>query len=159
MNQQAEGSQNGSNDLPGDIPEGKQGDQNVIVEKGELSAEQMAEVESGRYYSTKKLADTLGYSHAWISALLQQGRIKGIKPLGGQWRIPESEYKRLTTEGVPPLPREPLKRQVTEIPVSPELQDKVAPDKERKAKEAEPGEKPLPWHGLDFSGLFGGKKE
>ena len=93
----------------------------VIVEKGDVSPEQMVEIEAGDFYTIKEIAEKLRYSYAWITYLVQDERIKGIKPVGGRWRIPKSEYQRLITEGIPPLPREEkAPPKVIEIPVSEE---------------------------------------
>ena len=93
----------------------------VMVEKGKVSPEQMAEIEAGGFYTIKEIAEKLRYSYAWITYLVQDGRIKGIKPVGGRWRIPRSEYQRLVTEGIPPLPREKeTPPRVIEIPIEEE---------------------------------------
>lgn len=89
----------------------------IKIERGQVSPEQMKEILSGAFVSVKQIADRLNYSSAWINGLCQQGRIKGIKPFGGRWRIPKSEYERIIREGIPPLPKEEEKPPVTEIEV------------------------------------------
>ena len=121
------------------------------VQKGLITPEQMEEIKAGDFFTIKQIAEKLRYSVAWITLLVQQGRIKGIKPVGGQWRIPKSEYIRITTEGVPPLPRETQKAPVNVLQVPEEKAAKVAPErKESKEK----GKSSFP---IDFSGLFGSK--
>ena len=130
-------------------PEPKVG--KVMIEKGEVSPEQQQEIETGEYFSLQQLATRLCYGRAWIRQLVQEGRIKAIKPLGGRWRIPKSEYERIIKEGIPPLPREPTEKPpVTEIVV----EDKKLMDKVREPEKKK--EEPLIRHPLDFSGLFGG---
>ena len=98
------------------------------IEKGSMSEpEAQKMVEGGKWYSVKQIADKLGYSSAWIAALLEQKRIKGVKPLGGRWRIPPEEFERLLKEGIPPLPREAPKPPVREVIVPKAAQDKVSP--------------------------------
>ena len=100
----------------------------IETEKGsmtEVEAQKM--VEGGRWYSPKQIADKLGYTTAWICALLEQKRIKGHKPLGGRWRVPPEEYEKLLKEGIPPLPREVPRPPPRRILVPKETADKIAP--------------------------------
>ena len=124
----------------------------VQITEGELTPEQMEEIESGEYFTVAQIATKLRYTGAWILKLVQDGRIKGVKPLGGRWRVPRSEYEKLIKEGIPPLPREPSdKPSVTQIEVADEkVIDKV---REPEAKKGPPGVWPF-----DFSKLFGGKR-
>lgn len=123
----------------------------VRVEKGELGPDQMEEVESGEFLTTKQVATKLQYSYQWVQSQLQTGRIKGIKPMGGKWRIPKSEVDRIIKEGLPPLPRQPKETPpLTEIHVNKSIEDKVkeAPRK----KEERP-------RLFQFGDIFGGKKK
>lgn len=129
-------------------PEEKLGE--IPIAKGEVTKQQVAEIEAGQYHSVAQIARELQYGHSWILELVRTGRIKAIKPLGGQWRVPNSEYERIKKEGIPPLPRlEPEKPPVTEI----EVNEEVVKDKIK-----EPEKKEEPPLLFPFS-LFGGKKE
>lgn len=120
--------------------------QPVAVEAGKVSPSQMAEVEAGAYYTVGQLASKLNYSRAWISYHCKHGLIRAVKPLGQQWRIPKSEYERMTKEGVRGLPREPKKKPVVVLEVA---EDKVAKVAEEKPKEGEK-EKKESWFPIDF---------
>lgn len=126
----------------------------VQVESGEVTKEQLKEVEVGEYVTIKQVADTLHFSSAWIwEQITKRGRIKAIKPLGGQWRIPKSEYERILKEGIPPMPRKPVEKpKVTEIVID---ERKVA---ERVKEPEKKEEKPPQLFNLDFLGLFNKKK-
>jgi len=78
----------------------------IAIIQGEVSEAQLEEIKQKQWRSVKDVATVVGYSTAWVSYLCKTGRVKAIKPVGGQWRIPESEYKRIIEEGLPPLPRE-----------------------------------------------------
>ena len=118
------------------------------IEKGEVALEQMEEIEKGEYVTIAQIANELSYTRAWILSLVQQGRIKGIKPLGGQWRIPKSEHDRIIKEGIPPMPREPAEKPpVNQIKV---LDAKVID----KVKEPEKKAEKPPGLFLDFFGTF-----
>lgn len=125
----------------------------VLIEKGKVSAEQLKEIEAGEFLTPNEVADKLRYSYQWVLWMLQDGRIKGIKPLGSRWRIARSEYEHILKEGIPPLPRDTpqaLKPPVTEIQVEDKkIIDKV---KEPPRREVPPG---LPF---PFSLFTGGKK-
>ena len=128
----------------------EEGKANIQVEKGKVSPEQMEEIEAGEYFTIKQIANKLRYSKPYITKLVQRGRIKAVKPLGTGWRIAKSEYERLTTEGIPPLPREKPEAKIREIEVEPEKMKKIAPEpKGKEEKKREPFRFPL-----DFSGLF-----
>ena len=101
--------------------------QPVDVEKGEASPEQIDEISTGHYYTIKQLASDLGYSESWIYNLVTDGRIKAVKPLGGRWRIPPSEVRRITTEGIPPMPRAKPEVDASEIVVEGKHVDRVQP--------------------------------
>lgn len=119
-------------------------EQPIEVEKGEASEAQIEEVKEGHFYRIKEVASDLGYSVAWITCLVQKGRIKGMKPLGGSWRIPSSEVARLKKEGIPPLPRTPPPLSgIGEIVVGEEHRDKVMPKKEEERKEKKKAGWPL----------------
>lgn len=130
------------------MPEEGQGE--VVVDRGEVSPEQMEEITSGEFLTVGEVADKLRYSYQWVLWMLQEGRIKGIKPLGSRWRIPQSEFDRILKEGLPPMPREEKEKPpVTEIAV----EDKKIIDK---VKEPEKKKEPplvFPWS------LLGGGKQ
>lgn len=118
------------------------------IERGEVAPDQMEELEKGEYVTIAQIATELCYTRAWILKLVQDGRIKGIKPLGGRWRIPRSEHDRIIKEGIPPMPREPAEKPpVTEIEVS----DKKVIDKVKEPlKQGQKSEGLF----LDFFGTF-----
>ena len=123
----------------------------IPIEKGKATPEQIAEIKAGKYYSVAQIARELSYGHSWILELVRTGRIKAIKPLGGQWRVPSSEYERIKREGIPPLPRaEVEKPAVTEIEVPETVVEKKVKEPEEKKKE--------PPVGFPFSLFMGGKK-
>lgn len=113
----------------------------------ELSSEQLKEVEAGEFFTVPQVSRKLGFSRAWITQLVGQGRIKAVRPIGRQWRIPKSEYERLITKGQDWAPKpKPLQQQVLEVEVE-----------EEKVTQPKPGEKKEKsghFLGLDFSGLF-----
>ena len=124
----------------------------VILDKGEVTPEQMEEIEQGEFLTVSEVADKFRYSYQWVLWMLQEGRIKGIKPLGGRWRIPRSEYERILKGGIAPMPREQAaKPPVTTINVD----EKVVAEK---IKETEVKKQPPPMWPIDFSSLFSGKK-
>ena len=105
-------------------PEEKQPE--VPVEKGEASSEQKEEVfKEGKYITVAELAEKLRYSTQWVLWMCQQGRIKAVKPLGGRWRIPMSEYEKILKSGVRPLTIEKKEPVVNVIPVEKEILEKV----------------------------------
>ena len=121
--------------------------------KGGVTEGQAEEIERGEFVTISEIANKLNYSRQWITVLVQQGYIQGIKPLGGQWRIPRSELDHLLKEGIPPTPRtQAEKPPVTEIPVPEKIIGKVIEKEEKKAPS------PSLWP-LDFSALWGGKKK
>lgn len=121
-----------------------------MVEKGKVAPEQIEEIEKGEYVTIAQIANELSYTRAWILNLIHQGRIKAIKPLGGNWRVPRSEYERIIKEGIPPMPREPVEKPpVTKIVVDEKkVIDKVV-EPEKK------GEKPSSIFPFDFTSLGG----
>lgn len=123
----------------------------VVIDKGEVSPAQMEEIETGDFLTVREVANKFRYSYQWVLWMLQEGRIKGIKPLGGRWRIPRSEFERILKGGIAPMHREQEKPEVTKIPVDKRVEDKI---KEPEKKEERPSMFPL-----DFSGLFGGRKK
>ncbi|MBT9132989.1 MAG: hypothetical protein DDT33_01520 [Firmicutes bacterium] len=78
------------------------------------------------------MASDLSYSTAWISQLVKDGRIAAVKPLGGTWRIPQSEVKRIKEVGLQPLPRKVVAEESARITVNGEHLGRV---KEPKKKE------------------------
>lgn len=125
--------------------------QPLDVVKGEVTGEQTKEIEAGDFLSIKNVATRLNFTSAWITMLCQRGDIKAVK-IGRAWRIPKSEWVRLSTIGAPMLPRQPKKPPVTTLEMS-EKQETRIRGKEKEAKKKES------WFPLDFSGLFGGKDE
>ena len=105
----------------------------IAVEKGKADNQQMEELTKGEYVSAKQVAQHFGYTRAYVTALLALEKIRGVKPIGGQWRIPISEYERMKREGMPPLPREPKKPPVTEIMVDPERTGIETPERKAEA--------------------------
>jgi excisionase family DNA binding protein len=113
-------------------------EQDIANKGGELSGPQNQEIGERHFLSTKQIAGELNYSMVWITKLVQQGRIKGIKPTGGSWRVPASEVDRIKKEGIPPLPRAAPTPMPEEIVVKPEHLVRVtAQPKEKKEKQGE----------------------
>jgi len=108
-------------------------DEQLDVEKGEVSQAQAAEISKRQFYTIRQLAEELCYSIPWITVLVQRQRIKAIKPSGGSWRIPISEVERIKREGVPPLPRRSIGK-VEEIEID---ESRVVPKKTSASVEAE----------------------
>ena len=75
-------------------------DGGIKIERGEVTDEQIKEIGSGDFYTVTEVADSLHYSYTYIIQLCQVGVIKAIKPIGGRWRIPKSEYNRIISEGI-----------------------------------------------------------
>ena len=107
----------------------------VAIKEGAATAAEIAEIEEGKYYTVKQLAQKTGYTTTWISMLCKAGRIHAIKPTGGQWRIPASEFNRVIKEGIPPLPREKPAAPITRIRVPVEKQKEIAPSPVKKEEE------------------------
>lgn len=112
----------------------------AIEDKGKATKEQVEEVKLGKFYTVKQVATSLGFSTAYISYLLagdkREGippRIHGVKVLGGSWRIPQSEYDRLTKEGPLPLKNPEDEKPVTKITVEGEPEEKVVKEKGKSA--------------------------
>ncbi len=131
---------------PPEVPE-------VAIEKGQVSPEQLEEIETGDYSTAGQIASKLRYTHAYILDLINADRIKGIKPFGGQWRVPKSEVERLIKEGIPPLPREKKQAPVTELQVDEKKVKSRVIEPEKKEK------KPSPLFDLDFLGIFPKEKK
>jgi len=128
----------------------------VIVDKGEITPAQMQEIEAGEFLTVSEVADKFRYSYQWVLWMLQEGRIKGIKPLGGRWRIPRSEFDRILKGGIAPMAREkPESERPPKTEIVPDEKTIKKITQERKAGEEG---KPPSWFPLDFSDLFGGKK-
>lgn len=51
------------------------------------------------------LAKAADISEKTVKRLLRSNRIHGVK-IGGNWRIPDSEVRRVLAEGVEPAPKE-----------------------------------------------------
>lgn len=116
------------------------------VEKGSVSASQATEIEQGQYYTVSQVAHMLKYSSHWIMVNLQRGRIKGVKPTGGQWRIPASEVDKMKHEGIPPLPRKvPIKEESKEIVIEGKHAQRVKPPDEIKREQQEREQSPFAW--------------
>lgn len=117
--------------------------QAVDIEQGDATEAQIQEITEGNFVTVKELADALKYSPAWISEMLHKGRIHGIKPTGGSWRIPASEAERIKKEGIPPLSRVKTAETPGEVVVPEEHIERVqAEPKERKEQPGEKGNDP-----------------
>ena len=127
----------------------------ILVDKGSVSVQQIAEIEKGQYHTVQEVAKRLNYSYIWILYCVQEGRIKAIKPLGGRWRIPASELDRLLKEGLPMRrEKEQPKAEVTTFVLDEKQSKRVSPPPRE-----EPARKPAPWKfPIDFGPLFGGQK-
>ncbi|MBT9148541.1 MAG: hypothetical protein DDT32_02316 [Syntrophomonadaceae bacterium] len=88
------------------------------LENAKITPNQVNEVAVGKSITIKQLADDLSYSTAWISYLVKVGRIAAVKPLGGTWRIPQSEVKRIKEVGLQPLPRKVVAEESAKITVA-----------------------------------------
>jgi len=115
------------------------------VEKGSVSASQATEIEEGQYYTVSQVAHLLRYSSHWIMINLQRGRIHGVKPTGGCWRIPASVVNRMKNEGIPPLPRKVLAVESKEIVVEGKHAERVKSKEEVKREEEERERSPFSW--------------
>ena len=127
----------------------------IIVERGEASDKQVEEVRTGNFYTVREVAEKLNYSYTWIIQLCQSGRISAVKPVGGNWRIPKSEYDRMISEGIPAptVPDKPEEKAedlpVMEIEVAEEHVEKT-PVKKAEAKTKGPEELKREKGFLDF---------
>jgi putative resolvase len=54
-----------------------------------------------KFYSTGKTAKMLGIHFVPLKKWIYAGKVKAIKTLGGQYRIPESEIRRLFGQSAP----------------------------------------------------------
>ena len=88
------------------------------IENTKITPDQVNEVAEGKCVTIRELANNLNYSTAWISELVKKGRIAAIKPLGGCWRIPASEAKRIKEVGLSPLPKKVEPEKSNEITVN-----------------------------------------
>lgn len=129
------------------------GNNETRYESSNLTQAQLQEVQSGLYVSCKQIAKELGYTTAWISYKCKLGQIKAVKPMGGQWRIPKSEYDRLKREGFPIVPQERPKPKAKEIHVPDEQLSRVAPEKVPKPAPPDP-EQPQEKKRYGFSDIF-----
>jgi len=119
-----------------DKPKPDNGD--FAIEKGFATNAEIAEVDSGTFLTAKEVASKLRLTRAWIIKCLQTGRIHGIKPTGGQWRIPASEARRLQN-GISPLPRKSAVLHPTEILVEGKHRTRVMPQPKASPPQAKPG--------------------
>lgn len=115
----------------------------AIDPKSTATKAQAEEVLLGKWHSIKELANALGFGRAYMSLLVKEGRIKAVKILGGQWRIPHSEYERLTKEGIVPMRK--MKEDVPTTKIYAKGDDEeVAPAKAKeKEGEAKAEDKPI----------------
>jgi len=122
--------------LPEDKP--KAGDIEEKAPKGEVTPKEAKEIARGKFVTVKEFAGIFDYSTAWITILLQEGKIHGVRPLGGNWRIPKGEIDRLTKEGL----RKPVAASevdATEIKVTDEHIKRVITQPPEKKEESEGG--------------------
>lgn len=108
----------------------------IDIAKGEATPAQIEEIKAGHCYTIKQVAQELGYGPAWIISLVKRGRIKAVKPTGGQWRIAQSEVDRLRTEGIPPLPRKQPEVKASEIIVERKHEERVKPKEKPEEKKS-----------------------
>ena len=87
------------------------------VENAKITPEQVDEVVEGKCMTVRELAEELKYSTDWVAQHIREGRIAAVKPLGGRWRIPMSEVKRIKEVGSPRLPKKPKPEESGEITV------------------------------------------
>lgn len=121
----------------------------IAIELGDISGEQLEEVQTkGQYWTIKQLATELGYTTIWVHKLCQAGRIAAIKPFGGHWRIPDSEAQRVMKEGATPMARIPKSDGAEAIEVPEEKLDLIVP--KRKEKEKAGAEESESWFTLPF---------
>ena len=131
----------------------------VDIEAGDVSPEQFEEViTKGRYISAKELSSKLSVTRAYVCKLLKEGRIKGVKPFGGEWRIPQDEAKRVLQQGLPAVPRKPPPRPKVTIRVPREEAQKIMPEVKGEESPSPPEpevkkETKLGWDPLDPYGM------
>lgn len=116
------------------------------LEQSNVTPGELEEIEAGDYMSCKQIATQLGYTTTWISTKCKMGQIKSVKPVGGQYRIPKSEYDRMRSQGFPIQPQPRPKPKVESIEIKNEQLDKVAPEikrKERKQEKETPANEPF----------------
>ena len=120
----------------------------AIIERGEYTPGQVAEVNAGEFYTVSQVAEMLKYSESYIYQMVQKGIIRGVKPLGGGWRIPKSEYERVAQSGVgvemvkrKKVVVEEQRTKVEEINVDPEVAKHLLPEKPQETKGKEPEKK------------------
>jgi len=125
------------------------------VEKGEVSPNQLEEIKQGEFVTIRDVAEKLNYTTSWITYMVQAGRIKAVKPFGGRWRIPKSEFEKIKAEGIPAQaegeesgevkeePEEKLKPQVLTIDVNQKILPK--PGKASPKEEKEKASGLFPW--------------
>lgn len=124
------------------------------IEEGQVSQEQLKEIfQENRYITTKQLAYKLHISRQWISDLCKTGRIKAVKPVGGHWRIPESEANKMLTQGLPAAPRPTPPRPTIKMKITREHAKKIMPERRTEEEPEEETKKEKPWDFLDPFGL------
>jgi len=116
----------------------------IAIEAGAATPSEIKEILEQRYLTITELADKLGYTPTWIQMNCKSGRIRAIKPMGGRWRISESEAERIIKEGIPPLPREEKRPPPTRIEVPEDKVDKVVPHRKEEVKKEEEQDA-VPW--------------
>ena len=70
-----------------------------------------------RYYSTREVCEALGIANRTIRRWIKEGRVRAIN-IGGRWRIPESEVKRLLGQPVEEIVTPRVTRVVVYVRVS-----------------------------------------
>jgi len=45
------------------------------------------------FYTVEETADILQFSYGYVLRMLQEGKIKGHKPSGGHWRVPQASLE------------------------------------------------------------------
>jgi len=119
--------------------------QELATEYDYVSTQQRAEIMGGNYSTVSQVAAKFNYSRAHIADYCQSGRIPAVKPMGSQWRIPNSVVEQMQREGLPTLPRKQPDG-VRKIKVPAELQESVAPHPEDPQQDAKPKPRRLgPW--------------
>ena len=102
-----------------------------------ITPEQVDEVAEGKCMTVRELAEDLKYSVGWIAQRVREGRIAAVKPLGGRWRIPMSEVRRIKEAGLSPPPKksEPEPEESSAITVDSHHMERMkGPEKESKKR-------------------------
>ena len=103
-----------------------------------------SDIDTSRMYTVKEVASYLRFSTTYVRDLIREGRIKGVKPTGGQIRIPGAEVVRVVggvqREGSVPQPQENDDVDTIDVPL--ENADRIFPPSatpEPKAEELKVG--------------------